>query len=101
MDGQLALLQRENSMVVPGRLPECSERYRMLTLYRGISRTSFTNMGQKVRGEQSSSRFHRLEHHSMTDNLTAVSADDLGGCDFPCFFAEIKIRTAHIQRPFG
>src|SRR4051794_6386455 len=87
--------------MIPGRLPECSECYRMLTTYREISGSGFTKMRQEVRGEQSCGWFHRLEHHGMADNLAAIGADYLGRRDFSRLLAEIKIRPAHVHRPFG
>src|SRR5437867_1497355 len=63
--GELSLLQRENSVVRPGGLPESGKRHWVLATKLSVACLRLLNVSEQLRTEQPGHRLHRFERRDL------------------------------------
>jgi len=90
----LTLLQRKNSEVIPGGLPERSKGDRVNITQLVIGGTGLTNVGEKLGIVDAGRRSYRLKHDRLPEYLAAVSSHDLYRCDLAGALTDVEVGRA-------
>ena len=95
--GELRLFEREQPIMVPGRLPEHRKRKRMPVKKSVIRLACLANVGHQLACEQSGRRFDRLERPHAPEHFTSIVAGHSYRRDVASPLIDVQIRRpAHV-----